>query len=221
MSRCPRQALSRSGSCMSPWQLVKKQSGESSTFGTKLGWSWSKSGVKKRTHASSLNWLAPKCETCLAYVQFLFMYVCDVCIGERSIHPHLCVVIYAYNHRVSTQHSIYGVATPICCTMLHGSPPALTAAVNLAGIRGHSMQFQCISIKTTVIFCCHELSYSSIPFVICNTEYLWIVFFYIICSSFDQFMSTTAKLLQKMKKSSRCQHPSGGGYPLLVISRTG
>lgn len=42
-----------------------------------------------------------------------------------------------------------------------------------------------------------------------------------ICSSFDQFMSTTAKLLQKMKKSSRCQHPSGGGYPLLVISRTG
>ena len=148
------------------------------------------------------------------------MYVCDVCIGERSIHPHLCVVIYAYNHRVSTQHSIYGVATPICCTMLHGSPPALTAAVNLAGIRGHSMQFQCISIKTTVKFCCHELSYSSIPFVICNTEYLWIVF-YIICSSFDQFMSTTAKLLQKMKKSSRCQHPSGGGYPLLVISRTG
>lgn len=70
--------------------------------------------------------------------------------------------------------------------------------------------------------CCHIRQYHLL--FICNTEYLWIVFwhiFYIICSSFDQFMSTTAELLQKMKKSSRCQHPSGGGYPLLVISRTG
>ena len=156
------------------------------------------------------------CRICTVYVS-----VCDVCIGERSIHPHLCVqlctcvyiYIYLYtwshfiyihtyicNHRVSTQH--YGVATPVRLTSLHGFAPALTAAVAMQkhqDYRDILLSWVVISINTI----CY----------LQNWKYLWIVFSCITSSSLDQF----AQLPSFCKKWRGLRGANLRGCPLLVI----